>query len=138
MSKRAHTVAQFLLLALWVVVVVTDNVGSVSSQTCSQPPYLYTNPLRNFWNPNIGNITVKIDELFATQYPGVPDAVQRIEAGHREWNNRDICASGINFVDFGTRSFTDTEKTNKPPNGMVYWVVKDPQNGGFYVNLRLR
>jgi len=131
MSRRVHTVVQLLLLVLWVVVLVTDNAGSVSSQSCSNPPYLYTNPLRNFWNPNIGNITVKIDELFTTQYPAVPDAVERIHAGHSEWNNLDICASGINFVDFGTRSFTESEKTNEPPNGTVYWVVKEPQNGSY-------
>jgi hypothetical protein len=131
MSRRAHTVLQLLLLVLWGVVLLADNPRSVSSQTCSQPPYLYKNPLRNFWNPNIGNITVKIDQMFASQYPAVPDAAARIEAGHREWNNQNICAPSIHFVDFGTRSFTESEKTNEPPNGRVYWVVKDPANGSY-------
>jgi hypothetical protein len=130
MSRRVHTVVQFSLLVLWVVM-VTDSTRSVSSQTCSNPAYSYTNPLRNFWNPNIGNIIVKIDERFTTQYPSVPDAVERIHAGNSEWNNLDICAPSINFVDFGTRSFTESEKTNQPPNGMVYWVVKEPQNGSY-------
>lgn len=84
MSRRAHTVLQLLLLVLWGVVLTADNARSVGSQTCSQPPYLYTNPHRNFWNANIGNVTVSIDEMFATQYLAVPDAAARIEAGQRE------------------------------------------------------
>ena len=63
-SSRVHRVVQFLLLVLWVVVLVTDDARSVRSQSCSNPPYLWQSPLRNFWNPNSGNITVKIDELF--------------------------------------------------------------------------
>jgi hypothetical protein len=35
----------------------------------------------------------------------------------------------LTFVGFGLRAFTETEKTSQPPNGKVYWVVKDPQNG---------
>ena len=69
--------------------------------------------------------------MFATQYPSVPDAAERIEAGHREWNGQDLCASSLNFVGFAQRSFTDTEKTSRPPNGRVYWVVKDPQSGSY-------
>src|SRR5688572_19293394 len=131
MSRRAHMVVQFLLLVLWGVVLLADDPRSVRSQSCSQPPYWWMNPLRHFWNPNIGNVTVKIDQMFATQYPAVPDAAERIQAGHSEWNDLNICAPSIKFVDFGLRSFTETEKTNRPPNGMVYWVVKDPQNGSY-------
>lgn len=46
-------------------------------------------------------------------------------------NNQDLCAASINFVGFGQRSFTENEKTNRPPDGRVYWVVKDPQNGSY-------
>jgi hypothetical protein len=84
-------VVQFLLLVLWGVVLLADSAISVSSQTCDQPPYLYTNPLRNFWNANIGNITVEMDQMFATQYPSVSDAAARIEAGHRGWNGQNLC-----------------------------------------------
>jgi len=131
MSRRAHMVVQCLLLVLWGVVLLADSAISVSSQTCDQPPYLYTNPLRNFWNANIGNITVEMDQMFATQYPSVSDAAARIEAGHREWNGQNLCAANVNFVGFGQRSFTETEKTSRPPDGRVYWVVKDPQNGSY-------
>ena len=88
MSRRAHMVVQFLLLVLWGAVLLADSVISVNSQTCDQPPYLWTNPLRNFWNANIGNVTVEIDQMFANQYPSVPDAAERIEAGHRGWNGQ--------------------------------------------------
>ena len=134
MSRRAHMVVQFLLLVLWGIVLTADNPRSVSSQDCSgspYPDYSYKNPRRNFWNPNLGSVTVKIDQAFTTQYPAVPDAAARIEAGHREWNGQDICAPGLNFADFGLQTFTETEKTSQPPNGQVYWVVKDPQNGSY-------
>ena len=123
MSRRAHAVLQCLLLVLWGFVLLADNARSVSSQSseCSQPPYLYNNPRRNFWNPNIGNVTVKIDEMFTTQYPAVPNAAERITVGHSEWNNQDICAPSINFVDFGLQPFTEIEKNSQPPNGKVYW-----------------
>lgn len=131
MSRRAHTVVQSLLLVLWGVVLMADNARPVSSQSCNQPDYSYKNPLRNFWNPNIGNITVKIDQLFETQYPEVSDAVARIEAGNREWNNLDICASSINFIDFKTRSFTATEYSSPAPSGHVYWLVTEPNSGSY-------
>lgn len=108
---------------------MADNARSVSSQSCSDPPYAFV-PFRNFWNPNIGNYTVKIDQVFTTQYPAVTDAVERIQAGNSEWNNLDSCIPP-HFVDFGTRSFTETEKTSQPPSGTVYWVVQNPGNGSF-------
>jgi hypothetical protein len=81
---------------------MADNARSVSSQSCNStnPPYDYTNPVRNFWNPNIGSVTVEMDSMFATQYPSVPDAAARIETGHREWNGQDLCASSLNFAGF--------------------------------------
>jgi hypothetical protein len=84
MSRGTHVVIQCLLLVLWAFVLMADNVRSVSSQSCSNPPYFWTipNPYRNFWNANIGNVTVEMDQMFATQYPSVPDAAARIEAGH--------------------------------------------------------
>ena len=118
MSRRAHMVLQLLLLVLWGVVLLADNARSVSSQSCSQPPYWWTNPVRNFWNANIGNVAVKIDQMFTTQYPSVPDAPERIQAGHSEWNGQDLGASSLNFVDFGLRSFTETEKTSQPRTEM--------------------
>jgi hypothetical protein len=131
MSRRTHVVIQCLLLVLWGFVLMADNARSVNSQSCSNPPYYWTipHPYRNFWNANIGNVTVEIDQMFATQYPSVPDAAARIEAGHRGWNGQDLCAANVNFVGFGQRSFTETEKNSEPPNGRVYWVVNDPNNG---------
>ena len=131
MSRRVHTVVQLFLVVLWVVVLATQYARSVSSQSCSNPPYLYTNPLRNFWDPNIGNITVKIDERFTTHYPSVPDAVERIQGGHSEWNNLDMCASEIEFSDFGTRSFTESEINSPAPFGRVYWIVNEPNTGSY-------
>jgi len=81
--------------------------------------------------PEPRTIIVKIDQTFATQYPAVPDAAARIEAGHREWNGQELCAPSLNFADFGLQTFTETEKTGQPPNGKVYWVVMDPQNGSY-------
>jgi len=90
-----------------------------------------SNPLRNFWNATIGSVTVEIDQMIATQYLSVPDAAARIEAGQRGWNGQDLCATNVTFIGFGLRAFTETEKTSQPPNGKVYWVVKDPQNGSY-------
>ncbi|HEU4710557.1 MAG TPA: hypothetical protein VFS76_03285 [Pyrinomonadaceae bacterium] len=110
---------------------MAHNPTSVNSQSCSNPPYLHTNPLRNFWNPNLGSVIVKIDQMFTTQYLAVPDAASRIETGHREWNDQDICALSLHFTDFSLQTFTETEKSSQPPNGKVYWVVKDPGNGSY-------
>lgn len=131
MSRRAHAAIQFLLLVLWGFVLMADNASSVSSQICSNPPYAFTNPPRNFWNATIGNVIVEMDQMIATQYPSVPDAAARIEAGQRGWNGQDLCATNVNFVGFGLRSFTESEKTSQPPNGKIYWVVKDPQSGSY-------
>jgi len=113
---------------------MADNPRSASCQDCTSAPYgpySYNNPRRNFWNANIGNVTVEIDEMFATQYPSVPDAAARIEAGQREWNGQDLCAANVNFVGFTQRAFTATEKTSQPPYAKVYWVVQDPQSGSY-------
>ena len=133
MSRRTHVVIQFLLLVLWAFVLMADNPRSASCQSCSNPPYFYKtpNPYRNFWNANIGNVTVEIDETFSTQYPSVPDAAARIEAGQREWNGQSLCAANVNFIGFSQRAFTTTEKTSAPPNAKVYWVVADPQNNSY-------
>ena len=69
--------------------------------------------------------------MFTTQYPAVPDAAERIETGHREWNGQNICAPSLNFIDFSLQTFTETEKSSQPPNGKVYWVVKEPGNGSY-------
>jgi hypothetical protein len=133
MSQRAHVVIQFVLLVLWAFVLMADNPRYASCQSCSNPQYFWTspNPYRNFWNANIGNVTVEIDEMFSTQYPSVPDAAARIEAGQREWNGQNLCAANVNFVGFSLRAFTATEKTSQPPNAKVYWVVADPQTGSY-------
>src|SRR5678815_2952720 len=133
MSRRTHVVIQCLLLVLWAFVLMADNARSVSSQSCSNPQYYWTIPnhFKNFWNANIGNVTVEIDEMFSTQYPSVPDAAARIEAGQREWNGQDLCAANVNFVGFSQRAFTATEKTSQPPYAKVYWVVQDPQSGSY-------
>jgi hypothetical protein len=132
MSHREHMVVEFLFMVLFGIVLMADNPRLVSSQSCSDPPYFYpTYPLRNFWNANIGNVTVEIDQMFATQYPFVLDAAERIKEGHIQWNGHDLCAAHVNFVGFGLRPFTETEKTSQPPNGKVYWVVKEPNSGSY-------
>jgi hypothetical protein len=125
MSRTTHLVIQFLLLVVWAFVLMANNPRSASSQTCANPPYWWTNPLRNFWNKTAGNITVEMDELFGTHYPAAPDAAARIEAGQTAWNDQPICAT-VNFVGFNPRSFTESEKTSQPPNGKVYWIVAVP------------
>jgi hypothetical protein len=115
-------------------VLLAENPRSVSSQDCNSAPYPdydYKNPLRNFWNPNLGTVTVKIDQMFTTQYSAVPDAAARIEAGQREWNGQDICAPSFNFADFGTRSFSETEYNSPAPVGRVYWLVSEPNSGSY-------
>jgi hypothetical protein len=81
MSRKTHVVIQLLLLVVWAFVLIADNARSVISQGCSNPPYLYTNPLRNYWKATIGNVTVEIDQAFTTHYPAAPDADVRIELG---------------------------------------------------------
>lgn len=106
-----------------------DNVVPVNSQTqeCVQPPYMWENPLRNFWRPNFGDIVVKIDSRFDNQYPWAPDAKLRIKAGQQRWNGA-VC-SGVTFVDFDSQTFTEQELNSPTPSGKVYWMVKNPGNG---------
>ena len=127
MSRKAHLLFQLCLLVIWVLILLVDTSVVVSSQTCIQPPYMREDPLRKFWRPNFGNVIVKIDSRFASQYPDAPDAVIRISAGHQMWNSR--TCSGVTFSDFGAQSFTQAEYDNPAPSGRVYWQVTDPGNG---------
>jgi hypothetical protein len=130
MSRTMHIVVQFSLLVIWALILISDSTITASSQTCTQPPYFWMNPVRNYWNPNVGNITVKLDSLFATHSPEVPDAAARLEAGTRQWNNLDICAPSINFSDFGSETFTQSEYQSNPPPSHVYFFVA-PVEGSF-------
>ena len=123
MSRTMHIVVQFSLLVIWALVIISDSTITASCQTCTQPPYFWINPVRNYWNPNVGNITVKLDSLFATHSSEVPDAAARLEAGTRQWNNLDICAPSINFSDFGSQTFTQSEYQSNPPPSHVYFFV---------------
>ena len=127
MSRNTHLVLQLCLSVIWVLIIFTDASVTVSSQACTQPDYMWQNPLRKFWRPNFGNVVVKIDSRFATQYPEAPDAVTRISAGHQLWNpqNSGICA-GITFTGFGTQAFSQTDYDAEAPAGHVYWQVTDP------------
>lgn len=129
MSRRAHLVTQIVLLMVWVVILIIDSGVPVSSQSCNQPDYMWKNPLRKYWKPNLGDVTVKIDSRFATQNPQeAPDAVSRIAAGHQKWNDSQIC-SGVKFVNFDAQAFTQTDYSSAAPAGHVYWQVTDPGNG---------
>lgn len=128
MSRKAHLLVQFCLIVIWMLILVADNPALVSSQTCVQPDYMWKNPLRKYWRANFGNVIVKIDSRFATQYPEAPDAVTRISAGNQMWNDPRIC-SGITFIDSGTQSFTQAEYDDPAPSGRVYWQVNDAGNG---------
>jgi hypothetical protein len=88
MSQKAHLLVQCCLLLIWALILTTDNTIPVSSQTCTDPGYRWQNPLRKFWEKGSGNVTVKIDSRFANQYPDAPDAISRIEAGHKKWITR--------------------------------------------------
>lgn len=83
MSRTTHFVLQLCLLVIWVLLLSANNPVTVSSQTCTPPDYMWKNPLRKFWRPTIGNVVVKIDSLFGTQYPNVSDAATRISAEHQ-------------------------------------------------------
>jgi len=123
MSRTTHIVVQFSLLVVWALVLISDSTITASCQTCTQPPYFWTNPIRNYWNPNVGNITVKLDSRFATHSPQVPDAAARLESGTRQWNNLDICAPTLNFSNFASKTFTQTEYQSNPPQSHVYFFV---------------
>lgn len=127
MSRATHFAVQLCLVIIWALLLMANGSVTVSSQTCPQPDYMWKNPLRKFWRPTIGNVVVKIDSLFVTQYPGVSDAASRISAGHQMWNDA-TCWSG-KFIDFGQRSFTQAEYDTQPPSGQVWWLVDDPGNG---------
>jgi len=129
MSRKTHFILQFCLAVIWFSILWVDNVIPVNSQTqeCLQPPYMWENPLRKFWRPNFGNVVVKIDSRFDNQYSWAPDARLRIKAGQQRWNGA-VC-SGVTFIDFGSKTFTEQELNSPTPSGNVYWMVKDPENG---------
>ena len=105
----------FCLLVIWVLFLWADSSVTVSSQneTCAQPGYLWTNPLRQYWKPNFGNVIVKVDSRFNTQYPVAPDARIRIAVGHAKWNG--VVCSGVTFTDFGEKTFTQAELIDPAP-----------------------
>src|SRR5918999_1716288 len=105
MTGKTHFALQVCLLVIWVVILFANTSVGVSSQTCTQPDYMWQNPLRKFWRPNFGNVVVKIDSRFSTQYAAAHKAVTGISAGHKMWN--DVTCSGVRFIDFETKQFTD-------------------------------
>jgi hypothetical protein len=124
MSRKTHLVLQSCLLGIWVLILFADTSVKVSSQTCTQPDYMWQNPFRKFWRPNFGNVVVKIDTRFASQYPIAPEAPTRISAGHQMWN--DATCAGVKFTDFSTQQFTEADYDAEAPSGHVYWQVDDP------------
>ena len=134
MSRTSHIVVQFFLLVIWALILVSDSTILVSSQTTcigNQPPYLWENPTRNYWNPNVGTISVKIDSLFATHSPEVPDVRARLEAGTRLWNNVNKCTANIHFIDFSSETFDQADYQSNPPPRHVYFFVTPVATGYF-------
>ena len=134
MSRTTHIVVQFFLLVIWALILVGDSTIPVSSQTTctgNQPPYSWQNPIRNYWNPDVGNISVKIDSLFATHSPEVPDVRARLEAGTRLWNNVNKCTANIHFIDFSSETFDQADYQSDPPPRHVYFFVAPTETGHF-------
>jgi len=141
MAKASkHRLFQSGLLVLWIALVVTEVTVSVESQACIPPMVTpgYMNPITitfNSWRPAIGNVIVKIDSEFNFRFAN--DAADRIEEGHRKWNNLITCA-GVNFVDFEIVNFSAEDYDNDAPFGHVYWQVDYPgtsDNGLTFSNI---
>jgi hypothetical protein len=95
---------------------------SVDAQiTCPNLKYLSPNPGVS-WYANT-TVTVWIDSAW--------DEPSRnaIKSGHIKWN--DFNCSGVHFAGFLEKTYTSSEYSDQPPNGVVYWQRIDPQNNGF-------
>jgi hypothetical protein len=127
--KRKTQILQTLLLLAWITLVFFELTIPVQSQGCFPPLVTpgYLNPINvtwGSWRPAIGNVTVKIDGVFASF---TPDATFRIEDGQRKWNSPLTC-SGVNFTNFEDVLFTPQDLVNDAPFGEVHWEVDDPGN----------
>lgn len=126
-----NRIVQSALLLIWVTIVVLELTIPVRSQAPCVPPLVtpgYMNPITitaGSWMPNIGTVSVKIDENFASFGSG---AASRIETGQRKWNTSLTCA-GVNFGFFQEVHFTIFDLVSDPPFGEVWWQVDFPSNG---------
>ncbi len=130
---KKHTVAESVLLLVWIVMVMTEITIPVGSQSCVQPGYRKPIPQES-WPPNAGSVIVKIDGLFSTFSD---DATYRLAEGNEKWNSPLNC-SGVTFVDFETVLFSEAEYADAAPFHQIYWQVDNidtPYNAGVVLNL---
>ena len=145
MSKTVkHLIIQALLLAIWVLLLVSTNSTapalSQTQQGCPEPPFLNTPPT-NSW-PSQGWPLVKWIEVRIDVTWNSPE-LQAIEVGVSKWNASANC-SNVKFADFSPIIIEDYEEA--PPDNTVYWQRTDPNNQGFlgavrnhhYADLRVR
>lgn len=116
-----------------VITISTEVIVIVKAQTsCSYPPY-YTN-LAASWDPN-HDVQVYIDAKYTTmQVNPTTTYADLIQTGISNWNPwRTFDCSGINFIGFNSKQFTDAEYTQDPPDYTVYfqsYPINITFNGG--------
>ena len=122
-TSLKHFILQGAILLCWLFFVILPMANkSVEAQiTC--PNLKYLSPIPGWsWHKDT-EVTVKIDSNWNSSERSA------IANGNGKWN--DFNCSGVEFVDFGEKTYTLSEYDNHPPNGFVYWQRIDPVNGGF-------
>ncbi len=118
--ERINRIAQLVLLAAWVIIILLQHPAFVSSQECVHPKYAHEPIHVNSWLVGT-QVSVKIDQFFSD------DQQAGLEAGNQGWNNLALVCSGVRFVDFEPvfmESYIET-----PPPGQLWWQRDDPKNG---------
>src|ERR1700749_275591 len=131
LQSHKETFLQAVIIITCVLIIYfTHFVGSVSSQSCTVIPPLYTdrNPYAWSW-PSGKTVNVIIDDQWNTTER------QAFASGNAKWNNwNSYNCSGITFTGFGSQHFTDV---NTPaPDFTVYWQKTDPHNNGHNAAVR--
>jgi hypothetical protein len=94
-SRTNNRIAQTVLLAVWIMLILVEFTFSVSSQTCTGPQYMDPITIQNgSWVPG-SQVTVNIDSPFPD------DQFNGLKAGNQTWNSTLIVAcTGVRFLQF--------------------------------------
>jgi hypothetical protein len=122
-----------IIVTCMLIIYFTYFAGSVSSQSCTVVPPLYTDRDPYMWSWPAGKqLSVYIDDQWTN-----PTDRQAFASGITKWNDWKVYnCSGVHFTVVGTQHFTDYSEP--APDGTVYWqrTVFDNhnRNGAVRVN----
>jgi hypothetical protein len=122
-TSLKHFILQGAILVSWAFLLILPLTNaSVEAQiTCPKLKYLAPIPGWSWYKDT--EVTVKIDSNWT------PSERSAIANGNAKWN--DFNCSGVEFVSFSEKTYTQAEYDSHPPNGFVYWQRIDPVNQGF-------